>query len=110
MIEPELQRFVLQVADAYRGWLRYHTHNARRSAKGFPDWAFTRARPRPRLLLVELKGDTAYGRRGPTDEQLRWLDALTAVAAVAPDAVEVYVWTPADRQLIERVLAPGYRS
>lgn len=108
MTEPELQRHMLKVAGAYGGWRRFHTHDARRSPRGFPDWVFTRARPRARLLFIELKGDTAYGKAGPTTEQLEWLADLRAVAAAGP-VVEVYVWTPADVDLLARVLAPGYR-
>lgn len=106
MTEGELQRFVLKLALAYR-WLRYHTHDSRKSHKGFPDLVLLRARPRPRLLFIELKGDSAYGKLGPTDDQVEWLETLRLLTAVAP-AVEVHLWTPEDRRTIERVLAPAW--
>lgn len=38
-----------------RGWWAYHTHESRRSEKGWPDWTFVRP---PRIVFVELKTET----------------------------------------------------
>lgn len=94
MTEAELQRHMLQAATLY-GWRRrYHTHDARKSAKGFPDWVMVRV---PRVIYVELKGDS--NRYGVTPEQQDWLDDLRACGQ------EAYVWTPADIPEMLKVLS-----
>ena len=70
MTEAELQSAVVEAAEL-GGWLRYHTHDSRRSEPGFPDLALVHPRT-GRLLFVELK--SAKGRLRP--EQRRWLEAL----------------------------------
>ncbi|HEV2256109.1 MAG TPA: VRR-NUC domain-containing protein [Streptosporangiaceae bacterium] len=72
------------------GLLRYHTHDARRSPKGFPDLVL--AGPGG-VLFRELK--TQRGQ--PTPEQQQWLDALAAANA------DVDIWRPAD--LLSRRIA-----
>ncbi len=93
MTEAQLQRLVMSLAAACGWQLRYHTHDSRRSDKGFPDCVFLR---RDRLVFAELKSQK--GRVRP--EQRVWLDALEASPA------EVYLWRPADYVSgdVERVL------
>jgi hypothetical protein len=77
--EAEFTRLVLQVARA-KGWARrYHTHDSRRSSKGFPDWVMVNVAQK-RILFLELKG---WGARKPSDEQLEWLADLAACGAEA---------------------------
>jgi hypothetical protein len=75
-----------------RGWLYYHTHDSRRSDKGFPDTVLIKG---SRLVIAELK----VGKRKTTREQETWLEAFRNVGA------EVYVWRPDDWPEIVRVLA-----
>ena len=78
------EQFSQKVSDlaSYTGWkLRYHTHDSRRSAAGFPDWIFCRP---PELIAVELKAEK--GRL--SDAQREWLQALEMCD------VEVHVWRP----------------
>lgn len=69
MTEKQLQQAVLDCA-RLMGWLRYHTHDSRRSHPGFPDLVLVRP---PQLLFVELK--SAKGKA--TAAQQAWLDALS---------------------------------
>jgi hypothetical protein len=92
MPEAELQTKVLRLATDL-GFLAYHTHDSRRSQRGWPDLVL--AHPgRGRLLFRELKQQGKY----PTPEQRRWLTTLEATGA------DVGVWRPMDL-LSERVLA-----
>jgi hypothetical protein len=83
------------IADLARlgGWLRYHTHDSRRSPHGFPDEVLVHP-GRGLVLFRELK--TANGKLGP--EQTRWLDALTAAGANAE------LWRPNNLDKIENLL------
>lgn len=92
-ILPEKQ-FQAQILDLARlsGFLVYHTHDARRSAPGFPDLVLVRP---PLVLFAELKTDT--GRLRP--EQRLWLDALGRC-----ESVESVLWRPGDWKRIEKVL------
>jgi hypothetical protein len=92
--EKHWQADVIEVATLF-GWRTYHTFDSRRSAPGFPDLVLCRP---PRFIVAELKTDT--GRVGP--RQREWLDDLAACAGV-----EVYVWRPADRYDVDRILARG---
>jgi VRR-NUC domain len=74
------------------GWRVYHTHDARRSAAGFPDLTLVR---NDRLAFVELK--TEKGRVRPA--QAEWLAALERCGAC-----DVHVWRPADWPAIEATL------
>jgi hypothetical protein len=95
--ERDLAAYVAQLA-RLGGWLRYHTHDSRRSPHGYPDE--TLVHPGRRLVLFrELKSDD--GRVRP--EQERWLDALTAAAADAG------VWRPRDLDAIETLLVGAIR-
>ena len=93
MSEDALQAQVELVADAL-GWRHYHTHDSRRSDRGFPDLVLVRA---PRLVFAELKRQN--GRVRP--DQKLWLGALQTVAAAVEAAcgqalVEVHLWRPID--------------
>ena len=80
---------VLQFA-RLRGWLCYHTHDARRSTPGFPDLVLVR----DRVLWVELKTDAGKLRQ----EQVDWLVRLHSAGA------ETFCWRPRDWEEIEREL------
>jgi hypothetical protein len=84
LTEKAFQAQVLGIADLY-GWLAYHTHDSRRSEKGWPDLALAHPTAR-RFLVRELK--TARGKVSP--EQEAWLAALGAAG------VDAGVWRPAD--------------
>jgi hypothetical protein len=76
--EAEFTRLVLQVARA-KGWSRrYHTHDSRRSSRGFPDWVMV-CTAQKRILFLELKG--FGGKLG--DEQRDWLADLNACGGEA---------------------------
>jgi hypothetical protein len=73
-------------------WLAYHTLRSDGSAPGFPDLILIRP---PRLVVAELKTD-----RGRLSKPQRtWLDGFAAC-----HIAEVYLWRPADRPAIERIL------
>lgn len=104
MTEADFQQQVLDLARLYR-WRAYHTHDSRRSEPGFPDLVLLRA---PRLIFAELK--TARGRL--TRAQCDWLEDLGQVADAGRSSradrggVEVYLWRPADLQVIAGILGP----
>ncbi|MCS7310962.1 MAG: VRR-NUC domain-containing protein [Armatimonadetes bacterium] len=89
--EKEFLQAVRELAEL-QGWLCYHTWNSVHSPAGFPDLVLVRP---PRLVFAELK----VGRNRPTSAQQDWLHLLSACPQV-----EVYLWTPADWEQIERVL------
>jgi hypothetical protein len=92
MSEKDLQRAVLELA-ALLGWRAYHTHDSRRSHRGFPDLTLVRG---DRLVFAELK--SAAGRMRP--EQDEWLEALGHVPGV-----EAYCWRPGDLEAAAAVLS-----
>lgn len=76
--EAEFTRLMLQLARA-KGWARrYHTHDSRRSSRGFPDWVMVH-RAQRRILFLELKGWAGKA----SEEQLAWLEDLAAAGAEA---------------------------
>ena len=91
--EKEFQAAVVKLAKA-KGWLAYHTHDSRRSEKGFPDLVLIRD---GKLLIVELK--TESGRVSP--EQTVWLCALVACG------VDVRTWRPSMWESIAETLKGG---
>lgn len=95
MLEDALQTRVLALA-RFHGWLGYHTHDSRRSQKGFPDLVLVHA-ARQVTLFRELKSHK--GRVTP--EQQKWIDTLTAAGQ------DVDVWRPTDllHGQIEQLLA-----
>ena len=119
--EAAFQQQLVQLAELY-GWRSYHTHDSRRSQRGFPDLVLVRG---PELIFAELKTDT--GRIKP--EQLEWIDALGLVSTNYRHAVEllaeevadgdpdpsagcvdVYLWRPADFDELHARLARGRQS
>lgn len=85
MSEKDFQAGVLKLALFHGFKLRYHTHDSRRSAPGFPDLVLVNPRT-GRVLWRELK--TNKGRVSP--EQQEWLDGLTACG------MDAGVWRPND--------------
>lgn len=67
------------------GWLTYHTHDSRRSERGYPDLTLVHDRQQ-RTIFAELKTDTGT----TTVEQEVWLTALHAAGQ------ETALWRPAD--------------
>lgn len=94
ILEAAFQKKVVDLAVAL-GWPRefiYHTHDSRRSGKGFPDLVM--ARP-PREVHIELKREkNSY----PTAEQKAWREILEQCNQ------EVYLWRPSDWPEILEVL------
>ena len=83
MSESELQSNVRNTA-RLGGWFVYHTHDARRSDKGFPD--LTLVHPiTGRLIFAELKSSKGRVRA----EQTVWLQML----GIRHEAV---IWRPED--------------
>ena len=80
--ERDFQRSVVGYAKR-RGWKYYHTVNARRSVKGFPDLVLVRGN---RVIFAELK----VGRNKRTQQQEEWATALNAVGGNC----EYYCWSP----------------
>jgi hypothetical protein len=81
------------------GWAVYHTHNSRRSEKGFPDVVAVRG---GQLAFIELK--SASGRIRP--EQKVWLAVLRKLADYAPGVIFTYVWRPADLEAMRMFFRP----
>ena len=76
--EAEFTRLFLQLARA-KGWARrYHTHDSRRSSRGFPDWVMVHPGQK-RILFIELKGWAGHA----SEEQLAWLEDLATAGAEA---------------------------
>ncbi len=111
MTEAELLAS-LRAAARYLGWLEYHTFNAYRSPRGFPDLVLARGL---HLIVAELKSDKGK----VTPEQETWLawwrefghaiDRMEdALAGIEPTPrVDVFVWRPADIDEAYRILATG---
>lgn len=94
-------QMVVENLAGFGGWaLSYHTHDSRRSQKGWPDYVFCREETDgylPELIVVELKGPTTR----VTFDQLRWLAALRSCG------IESFLWRPADKPAVEaRLLRP----
>ena len=87
------KEFSAQVAALAKtlGYLRYHTFRSERSPSGFPDEVLVRHR----IIYAELK--RVKGK--PSDEQARWLTALTTGGG------ECYLLRPGDLQEFAKVLA-----
>lgn len=80
MTEASLQANCERALDA-AGWLYYHTHDSRRSERGFPDIVAVRG---DRVIYRELK--RIGGRLSP--EQVKWRDRLVAAGQ------DWGLWTP----------------
>lgn len=96
--ESQFQAAVILLAEVC-GWKVYHTHDSRRSNKGFPDLVLVRER----TIYRELKTETGK----LTPEQRDWLLALRQAGDDAD------MWRPRDWQHIEDILksyAPRYSA
>lgn len=91
LTERQWQDKVVGTAKAL-GWICYHTHDSRRSERGFPDLILIRGNA---LVAIELK--TMKGRVRP--EQVLWLEAFAGVSRVSSMLAR-----PSDWDEIERVL------
>jgi hypothetical protein len=95
MREEAFRQQVRQIA-RYYGWtLMYHTHDSRRSDRGFPDEVFCHPE-RNRVIFIEFKSEK--GRLRP--EQKVWIEALQR------SGMEAAVWRPQDMDYIRTVLGP----
>lgn len=90
--EREWQRHVVSLAQL-QAWAPYHTHDSRRSQRGFPDLVLVRP---PRVIFSELK--TNKGRVRP--EQKWWRSLLEGCPGV-----EYYLWRPSEESQVREVLA-----
>lgn len=88
--ERDFQRQVLDLARLFQ-WRAYHPFLSKWSERGFPDLTLVRG---SRLVFAELKRD--MGRTTPAQDE--WLGLLGATCA------EVYVWRPADLDIIAEAL------
>ena len=88
--EGEFQ-WAVEKAAKELGWMVYHTHDSRGSAKGFPDLVLVRKKS---VIFAELKTET--GKLTPA--QKRWIAALMAAGQ------QTYVWRPSDLDSIARIL------
>jgi hypothetical protein len=107
MSEAAWQRHVEEALAACGFQLQYHTHDSRRSRKGWPDLIAIRLGERITLVVVELKRWNGK----PTPEQERWLAAWRQIAWVVsalgpPIEVITGVWRPQDREQILAQLQP----
>lgn len=82
---------VIELAKLH-GWRAYHTHDSRRSERGFPDLVLVR---KGVCVFAELKRSRA---EKPTAEQLAWLADLGACGLPA------HLWAPEDWDQIEATL------
>ena len=97
--ESALLAAVRRVATAH-GYLPYHTHDSRKSARGFPDVCLVRvATPTRvgRLIFAELKSHQGK----LTQEQALWLDLLRH----SVPGIEAYCWRPSDMPEVVHLLA-----
>jgi len=92
MAEEALLQHVRAVARRH-GWLVYHTRDARRSDKGFPDLLATNGR---RLLAMECKSQAGK----LTPEQAQWLNLLAHTGKC-----ETYIIRPSDVADLERLFS-----
>ena len=85
MSESQFQSAVIELAKLNGYRLVYHTHDSRRSQKGFPDLVLV-SEHRQRALFRELK--TSTGRLSP--EQFDWITSMQLAKLNAG------VWRPED--------------
>lgn len=96
MLESELQSQVVSLCKQF-GWGHYHTHNSRRSVKGFPDLVLWRES----VMFVELKQQK--GVVSPDQE--------VVLAGLERAGAEVWVWRPSDLpQIAGRLARPRLRA
>ena len=76
MLEKEMDSQVRSLAKQW-GLMAYHTHDSRKSGKGWPDWVVQTAWGH--VMFAELKGGTTV----VTDEQYEWIRSLKGSGALA---------------------------
>lgn len=94
--EKDFLQAVVQSFLAF-GWLVYHTHDSRHSAKGFPDIV---AILPPHIAFFELKAEN--GRL--TRDQRQWQEAIAMAAEDGGAQLHWGVLRPRDRDEFERFL------
>lgn len=92
--EKQFQAQILQLA-RINGWKAYHTHDSRRSAKGFPDLCLVRP---PVVVFAELKSEA--GKLRP--EQAAWLEDLGRCKRVHTALWRPSSWTEIQKTLSKR--------
>lgn len=85
MFEAALQTQIIAEADKL-GWLSYHTHDSRKSRRGFPDLCMAHA-TQGRLIFAELKRQK---------EDLRPEQRVWAAVLRGFPFVEYYLWRPSN--------------
>ncbi len=95
MTEKEFMVEIIHHARIF-GWLVYHTHDSRHSAKGYPDLTLCHSKLK-RILFMEVK--TERGKVGAA--QYEWLDAINAAGGTAR------VVRPSDWDQVVRLLEGG---
>jgi hypothetical protein len=100
--EAEFSQEIIDAAEV-GGWLWYHTHDSRRSPKGFPDLTLVRGHE---LIFLEVKKQTGV----VTPEQQEWIDRLSSVessSTISPrPGVVAMVVRPSDATAVFDMLAP----
>lgn len=84
MSERQLQDLIIALAERM-GFIVYHTHDSRRSQKGFPDLVLVHPKQK-RVIWRELKSEKGV----TSSEQKVWLSSLLLVGE------DVDVWRPRD--------------
>ena len=95
--EKPFQADVIKTAEAL-GWLVYHTHDSRRSAKGFPDLVLVHHRHG--IIFAELK--TEKGTVSP--EQTIWHETIALAGGRS------CLWRPSDIDVILDVLKGEFHA
>src|SRR3990172_6784273 len=90
-LECDFQSRVIRLAESL-GWYCYHTHDSRRSQKGFPDLVMVRG---DTCLFVELKRESG----SLSVDQSRWLSALREVKRV-----DAFLLRPSGYEALETLL------
>lgn len=93
--ETQVQDQIIRVVRTL-GYLVYHTHDSRRSEKGFPDICIVGF---DKLIFIEFKA----GKNTATKEQQQWLDELNN-AGVDARLYHVDTWKSGDRRLIDELI------
>lgn len=105
MSEPELQNNVIDLAMLKHWWV-YHTHDSRRSHKGFPDLVLVR---NGYLIFAELKSEKGVLRAAQHvwADELNKVEALNKMQSASGGNVAIYLWRPSNYLSgeIQKVLA-----
>lgn len=93
--EIEVQNQIIAVVKTL-GYLTYHTHDSRRSEKGFPDLCIVGF---GKLMFIEFKA----GKNTVTKEQQQWLDEFQ-IAGVDARLYHVDTWKNGNRELVDELI------